>query len=168
MKTPPQALLEGGTNILQLDRFLETYCSALERLQIACGMGYLEGIYTGQSFLPAANQPERDATFGMAYASDGDLEKHVLIRTDLASTPYFERVFLPRNGRVLILERLDPARPFYFRWISDPDEDLGGTANNRRDMFARAAYSIGSFFLMPSILNSPSFQIIELAPVERD
>ena len=54
----------------------------------------------------------RETTVEMAYSSDGDREKHVLIRRDLASAPYFERVFLPRNGRTLILERLDPSRPF--------------------------------------------------------
>ena len=102
--------------------FLDTYRAALKRLQAGCGSGDLEGVYTSQWFGARADQPLRETAVEMAYSSDGNREKHVLIRRDQASAPYFERVFLPRNGRTLILERLDPARPFFIRWISKPSE----------------------------------------------
>jgi len=164
---PVRAALGGE----QLDsrRFLDTYRTALRRLEAACGSGYLEGVYTSQWFGARADRPEREATLDMAYGSDGDREKHVLIRRDLAFPPDFERVFLPRSGRTLILERLDPARPFYIRWISKPSEAPDNMAPiDRRDVIARAAYSIGGGFLIPSILDSPSFQLIELGRVDRE
>jgi hypothetical protein len=154
---------------LHSDDFLETYRSALGRLQTACGSGYLEGVYTSQWFESSADRPVREVTIEMAYGSDGNREKHALIRRDQASTPFFERVFLPRDGRKLILERLDPARPYYIRWISDPDEDPSPHApNDRRDKIARASYSIGGGYLMPAILSSPSFEITELGHVHHD
>jgi len=158
-----------GSEQLDSRRFLDTYRPALSRLQAACGSGYLEGVYTSQWFGAREDRPVREATVDMAYGSDGDREKHVLIRRDQASTPYFERVFLPRSGRTLILERIDPARPFYIRWISRPSEAPDNLAPiDRRDEIARAAYSIGGGFLIPSILDSPSFQIIQLGRVDRD
>ncbi len=164
---PVRAVL--GSEQLDSRQFLDTYRTALRRLQTACGSGYLEGVYTSQWFDARADRPLREATLDMAYSSDGNREKHVLIRRDQASTPYFERVFLPRSGRTLILERLDPARPFFIRWISKPSEAPDNLApTDRRDVTARAAYSIGGGFLIPSILDAPSFQIIELGPVDRD
>jgi len=158
-----------GSEQLDSRGFRDTYRTALLRLQAACGTGYLEGVYTSQRFGATKDRPVREATVVMAYGSDGDREKHLLIRRDLSSTPYFERVFLPRSGWTLILERLDPARPFYIRWISKPSEAPDNLApNGRRDVIARAAYSIGGGFLMPSILDSPSFQVIELGRVDRD
>jgi hypothetical protein len=158
-----------GSEQLDSRRFLDTYRTALTRLQAACGSGYLEGVYTSQDFGARGDRPDREATVDIAYGSDGDREKHVLIRRDLAFPPYFERVFLPRSGRSLILERLDPGRPFYIRWISKPSEAPDHLAPiDRRDVIARAAYSIGGGFLIPSILDSPSFQIIELGRVDRD
>jgi hypothetical protein len=150
-------------------QFLDTYRAALLRLQAACGSGHLEGVYTSRWFGARADRPVREAALDMAYSSDGHREKHVLIRRDQASAPYFERVFLPRNGRTLILERLDPERPFFIRWISKPSEAPDNLApTDRRDTIARAAYSIGGGFLIPSILDAPSFQIIELRRVDRD
>jgi len=89
---------------IRFPRLPRTYRAALARLQAACGRGYLEGVYSGQRFGANADRPVREATLDMAYASDGTREKHVLIRRGLASTPYFERVFLPRSGRKLILD----------------------------------------------------------------
>ena len=155
--------------MLHRDDFLDTYRLVLGRLQAACGSGYLEGVYTSQWFESTADRPVREVTIEMAYGSDGNREKHALIRRDQASTPYFERVFLPQGGRMLWLERLDPARPFYIRLISDPDEDPDSLVlNDRRDKIARASYSIGDGYLVPAILGLPSFQITELGSVERD
>ena len=157
-----------GSEQLDSRPFLDTYRTALGRLQIACGSGYLEGVYTSRRFGANAEQPDREVTVDIAYGSDGDREKHGLIRRDLAFPPYFERVFLPRSGRTLILERIDPARPFYIRWIGKPSEAPDQLAPiGRRDKIARAAYSIGGGVLIPSILDSPSFQIIELGRVEQ-
>jgi hypothetical protein len=149
-------------------RFLEVYRGALGRLQTACGSGYLEGVYKSQWSDAKPGRPEREATLEMAYGAGGNREKHVLIRRDLSTTPYFERVFLERTGRTLILERLDPARPFYIRWITKPSEVPDGLApTDRRNMVVRAAYSIGGI-LIPTILDSPSFQITKLGRVDRD
>ena len=154
---------------LSLRNFLVTYRAALERLQVACSSGYLKGVYTSQWFGAKTDTPEREATLFMAYGSDGEREKHVLIRRNLVSVPYFERVFLPRNGRTLILERIDPVRPFYIRWISKPSEAPDNLApSDRRDVVARAAYAIGVGYLLPSILESPSFQLVEAGHVNRE
>jgi hypothetical protein len=104
-----------GSEQLDSRPFLDTYRTALGRLQTACGSGYLEGVYTSRRFGANAEQPDREVTVDIAYGSDGDREKHGLIRRDLAFPPYFERVFLPRSGRTLILERIDPSRPCYIR-----------------------------------------------------
>jgi len=157
-----------GGDVLDSRGFLEAYRPALERLRSACGSCYLEGVYTGQRFESGNDRPVREVSLEMAYGSDGNREKHVLIRRDSASVPYFERVFLPRNGRTLILERIDPARPFYIRWITRPTEapdDL--RPNDRRDEIVRAAYSIGRVFLLPEMIDWPGFRIIEVRRVNQ-
>jgi hypothetical protein len=162
---PPALAVED----LDSHRFLETYRAALVQLRTACSSGELEGDYTSRRFEAGADRPARVASCVMGYSSDGDREQYLLIRRDLASTPYFERVFLPRGGRKLILERIDPDRPFYIRWISRPSEAPDTLAPTYlRDEIVRAAYSIGSGLLIPSILESPSFRIVELGRVDRD
>ncbi len=157
-----------GSDQVDSRQFL-TYRAALKRLQAGCGSGYLEGVYTNQWFGGKSDQPEREMTADITYSSDGNREKYVLVRRDQTSVPYFERVFLPRGGRTLILERIDPARPFFIRWISKPTEAPDNLApTDRRDVVVRAAYSIGGGFLVPSILDAPSFQIIQLGRVDRD
>jgi hypothetical protein len=157
-----------GEEALHAPQLLETYRAALVRLQAACGSGEIEGVVTRESFEGGSDRAVREYTFVMGYASDGHREKHGLIRRDLKFPTYFERIFFSRDGEILILERIDPGRPFYIRWISKPLEHPEAlTPNDRRDMFARAAYSFGGF-LIPTLLQSPTFRITELKRMDGD
>ena len=63
-----------GSEQLDSGPFLDTYRTALGRLQTACGSGYLEGVYTNRRLGANAEQPDREATFDIAYGRRRTIE----------------------------------------------------------------------------------------------